>query len=719
MQKSHRLNRFALLFVCVCTLYVLNISNVNSQTNDPPTTHLSFTSDPIAYTGHGALFDANGNQIDVTIAFIEGVQNYYLETLLQQANAEQQIQFTALRSGLQNEQSADRQTVVIANTLLLDWLIPTVHPADATVLLQKNRMLRQQIQWLQAANGGWNDEQFETLEALARTLAPLPSQPTSDFIGSASVSTDKGGQAYIDECREAEVPIPPDWGSNQWQNRGILGNEFISTDLDAEVYTYSNAAGVCIALPRSSGNTITLLGIICQGKSTGNACFWDNQQNRVGFDIPKGSNVRLTDFAGGADLLGGTGGVCTQCHAGENVYIIHPNTALGKPELNDLELIPDRWHTPLVADEWPQNPGPTNVLDNVSSAGECTSCHTREGQGGRFPDLSTALSGYCAAVLRPAVGLQAGTTATMPNGASYQAHIDALLVACNRSPRLAIVYVDDTAIGAGQGTLANPFRTVAEGVDAVASNGVINIVPGFYAETAATTGNLTFTIDKRMTLQSTGGPVYIGRGGNTAPQATNDTYTVQAPETTVLRVLDNDSDTDGDPLRITIVMQSANGTATVSGTTIRYTPNEGYAGADSLTYRITDGFGGSDTATVNLTVLAAPQPELTLSLSALSLIAEAGASPPDQPINITNSGTGTLNWTAAESIPWLSLSATVGTAPSTITVSIDSSDLAAGDYTGEILITAGTQSKTITVNLQVESELTPATNTIYLPVIVR
>lgn len=70
-------------------------------------------------------------------------------------------------------------------------------------------------------------------------------------------------------------------------------------------------------------------------------------------------------------------------------------------------------------------------------------------------------------------------------------------------------------------------------------------------------------------------------------------------------VLANDSDPDGDVLRITTVSTPANGTATISGNAIVYAPRQGFLGADSFTYTITDG-ALSATATVRITVVAAP-----------------------------------------------------------------------------------------------------------------
>jgi uncharacterized protein (TIGR03437 family) len=67
-----------------------------------------------------------------------------------------------------------------------------------------------------------------------------------------------------------------------------------------------------------------------------------------------------------------------------------------------------------------------------------------------------------------------------------------------------------------------------------------------------------------------------------------------------------------------------------------------------------------------------------------------GTVPAAQPIQITNSGTGssTLSWTATASDSWLSISAASGTAPSTLTVSASPAALSAGTYNSSIQISA-------------------------------
>ena len=67
---------------------------------------------------------------------------------------------------------------------------------------------------------------------------------------------------------------------------------------------------------------------------------------------------------------------------------------------------------------------------------------------------------------------------------------------------------------------------------------------------------------------------------------------------------------------------------------------------------------------------------------------QGGANPSGQALNITNTGGGTLNWTATSSQPWLSISPASGTAPSSPVVSANIAGLAAGTYNGNITISA-------------------------------
>jgi hypothetical protein len=70
--------------------------------------------------------------------------------------------------------------------------------------------------------------------------------------------------------------------------------------------------------------------------------------------------------------------------------------------------------------------------------------------------------------------------------------------------------------------------------------------------------------------------------------------------------------------------------------------------------------------------------------------AEGGPKPAAQTLSITNTGGGTLNWTAGETAAWLSLNPTSGTTTTetdAITVSVDTTGLTANTYTASITFT--------------------------------
>lgn len=89
---------------------------------------------------------------------------------------------------------------------------------------------------------------------------------------------------------------------------------------------------------------------------------------------------------------------------------------------------------------------------------------------------------------------------------------------------------------------------------------------------------------------------------NRAPVAQNDTITLRSGVATTLNVLANDSDADGQALRIASVGAPAHGTAAIAGDTIVYTSATGFVGTDSFSYTVDDGAGGQATATVTLSV---------------------------------------------------------------------------------------------------------------------
>ncbi|TBR23423.1 tandem-95 repeat protein, partial [bacterium] len=88
------------------------------------------------------------------------------------------------------------------------------------------------------------------------------------------------------------------------------------------------------------------------------------------------------------------------------------------------------------------------------------------------------------------------------------------------------------------------------------------------------------------------------------PVATDDVAQTDEDTAVEVAVLANDSDPNGDTLSISAIEAPANGTAAVQGSSIRYTPNPDFNGADSFGYTVTDLREGTVSARVAVTVLA-------------------------------------------------------------------------------------------------------------------
>ncbi len=98
---------------------------------------------------------------------------------------------------------------------------------------------------------------------------------------------------------------------------------------------------------------------------------------------------------------------------------------------------------------------------------------------------------------------------------------------------------------------------------------------------------------------------------NTRPDAQDDDFGVRQGRATLLPVLDNDQDEDGDVLTVADTdpsqLSASVGTLDLvdGGRALQYTPAPGFTGGFSFHYTVTDGrSGGEDTATVHVTIHA-------------------------------------------------------------------------------------------------------------------
>lgn len=368
--------------------------------------------EPIAYIGHGAMFDQNGREMAPSIKFIRETQAWYRSELLGKLSQKQRAEFDKFEQGLTRDLTLDAQSRLVLNTSVLDWLINATKVENADLIRGKNNLIKALLKTKLSENSDikrpWSTEPFNINQGLLNRLKDAESNSPS--AGSVQLLTNTSGAAYRAECLANGVPIPPDIGNPAWVSRGEIPQAelFISAGLKAEVLTYQSTSppGMCVALPRFDGsNTVQLDGVICLGKTNSNACFWDNEKNGTQFMFQRGTSKPFSDFGGGTELRASVGGTCTDCHAGENPYIIHDNL-LGSLESLGLPIFANSWHKPIVGTAtppWPENPGPMNA------PASCVGCHI-QGIAGRFPHLSTALPGYCQSVLALSIAR------TMPPG---------------------------------------------------------------------------------------------------------------------------------------------------------------------------------------------------------------------------------------------------------------------------------------------------------------
>lgn len=91
---------------------------------------------------------------------------------------------------------------------------------------------------------------------------------------------------------------------------------------------------------------------------------------------------------------------------------------------------------------------------------------------------------------------------------------------------------------------------------------------------------------------------------NDLPLASNDEATTRPRRAVTVDVLANDSDADGDRLRVKAIVRAPYyGSATVDGDTIVYRARRGSAGrSDRITYKVSDGNGGTALATLEVRV---------------------------------------------------------------------------------------------------------------------
>lgn len=169
-------------------------------------------------------------------------------------------------------------------------------------------------------------------------------------------------------------------------------------------------------------------------------------------------------------------------------------------------------------------------------------------------------------------------------------------------PQVGVLFSQtlSTAGGAGPYTYAVTSGSMPTGMGLVSN--VISGTPtvaGAYSLTITSTDANGFSVSQTYSgTVGAGKPVPAASSATVAYGSSNNAITA--------------SISGGTPTSLTISTAALHGTASTSGTTLSYTPNAGYTGADSFSYTATNAVGTSSPATISITV-GAPTVIITAS----------------------------------------------------------------------------------------------------------
>jgi len=186
------------------------------------------------------------------------------------------------------------------------------------------------------------------------------------------------------------------------------------------------------------------------------------------------------------------------------------------------------------------------------------------------------------------------------------------------SYNLTLTNRDSSACGSNSFSLS---AGAPSGWSKVLGNSTLTLAPGESATTTLTVTSSSSAADGFYTISVAAASGSYSANGkvtyvvdnpdattNNAPVANNDSASTDYETAVTINVLSNDSDPDGDTLKVTSV-SGVNGSAVINANgSITFTPANGFSGTETFSYTVSDG-SVSDNATVSVSVAAASEPE--------------------------------------------------------------------------------------------------------------
>lgn len=380
----------------------------------------------VASIVHGLTLNTKRQPIKVTPTIILNTQKMLLQRIEKQADKSQLDALAKQREVLATKEPLTEGDRIWANAIMLGALLQNNDSTEATTA----RVINLNMLSKYAASVG----KSLSIDDLIKNTPPIfadknlhtalsPSISIADLLSILKIKLDVN--LYEAKCKFFGVPVPPPFGDPLWKNEGnIPADQSYLTPLTdtvnnhnpiSTIYSYTSPnpshphdpEGFCLALPIiqdsiNHPNSWNALGVICQSISTGpnktvsnsHTCFLDNATDSFPVLAP-GQTYALDSgkFIAPPDLPANN--MCTDCHAGENAFVIHVGTPLESAK-NTFNInhptnnftTRNNWYKPLLDADWPQNP---EAKPYPTGNGLCSSCHNA-GFAGRLPNVGEGMS---------------------------------------------------------------------------------------------------------------------------------------------------------------------------------------------------------------------------------------------------------------------------------------------------------------------------------------
>jgi len=233
----------------------------------------------MALAGHGILYDLEGNKVELSAREMRGLQKEILEAARADAD----------RFRMKNDKPLEELSGIVAE---MEEFALSKDQSQDEAFLTANLLIRSIAYQMRPAIRDtylWRAEYLSHRWRLVRDLKVLELRPVDRrlrgwFINWRDILRDPDnggnqGSSYVQSCRDAGVPVPPDFQTTgtAWRQQGSLTINMLDPGDTADVFTWSDPhkRGACVALPRydDDGNA-GLNGIICQPVSTGQSSRW-------------------------------------------------------------------------------------------------------------------------------------------------------------------------------------------------------------------------------------------------------------------------------------------------------------------------------------------------------------------------------------------------------------------------------------------------------------